>query len=284
MTDLFRRGCVTFTMGIISWFMLSDYPDTAWFLTKEEQQLVCTALRADRAQLPNEPKNWPMFWTGVKDPRTYLWFLMFLSTVLPVYSILLSLPSVVIGLGYAGKQAVLMACPPYAVGFVLVIISGYTSDRYRERFFHLVFGCVMSMIALITLMTVENLHVRYGMYFLQMCMFIPVNMIWAWSANNIAGSNKRAASQAIMYCGANVGGAISGQIYRAEWGPRYVKSHGIICACYAVAMAAGTTLYLTYRNENRRRDREGPVRKPGDMLGTDLGILGDRHPDFRYFL
>ena len=107
--------------------------------------------------------------------------------------------------------------------------------------------------------------------------------MWAWLASNVAGSNKRAAATGLVFSMGNIGGTISGQIYRAEWAPRYVQGHAINLACYAVALVAGTPIWWSYRPDNLARDRaEGPEagvstqeRREG-MLGEDLGDLGDR--------
>ena len=129
-------------------------------------------------------------------------------------------------------------------------------------------------------------------------------------SSNIAGSNKRAAATGFVFSCGNIGGAISGQIYRAAWAPRYVQGHGINLACYVVALLAGTVLWASYRRDNALRaaaqgatsDEEG-VQQHKVMLGEDLGDLGDRcvlslkgvsnaqhaqvidrHPSFRYYL
>jgi nitrate/nitrite transporter NarK len=107
--------------------------------------------------------------------------------------------------------------------------------------------------------------------------------MWAWLASNVAGSNKRAAATGLIFSMGNIGGTISGQIYRAEWAPRYVQGHAINLACYAVALASGAIIWWSYRQDNIARDRsegvEGGVsvkeRREG-MLGEDLGDLGDR--------
>jgi MFS family permease len=90
------------------------------------------------------------------------------KTYIPVYSIILSLPSVVAGLGYKGTHATLMACPPYGFGFVIVLLSGWTTDRFGRRYQHYLAGIIITMVALVVLMTVENLKTRYGMFFLIM--------------------------------------------------------------------------------------------------------------------
>jgi hypothetical protein len=77
---------------------------------------------------------------------------------------------VVAGLGYKGTTATLMACPPYGFGFILVLTTGYTSDRTGDRFWHWIGGVVTASAALIVLMTVSNNVVRYVMFFFMMAM------------------------------------------------------------------------------------------------------------------
>ena len=98
---------------------------------------------------------------------------------------------------------------------------------------------------------------------------------------------------------------MSGQIYRAEWAPRYVQGHAINLGCYALALISGTALWWSYKTDNEKRDREAHEKikrnKQDDLLGEDLGDLGDRcvrsrlatrrgadpwyyrHPHFRYY-
>ena len=253
------------------------------WLSAEEKKMILTILQNDRAQQVDEGFNWTRIKSPFSDWRVWLWVPTFMALVLPVYSVLLSLPSIVADLGYHDNEATLMACPPYVFGVVLVIITGYTSDRYKQRYLHVVAGTLVAMVALVCLITIEDPHVRYWFYFLQMAMFIPVNQIWTWSANNFAGNNRRSVSTAILNCGANIGGAISGQIYRTEWKPRYLNAHYIMLGAYTLGLVFATVLYFTYKAENARRDREHGVRQPGDMEGVDLGDLGDKHPDFRYY-
>ena len=102
--------------------------------------------------------------------------------------------------------------------------------------------------------------------------------MWAWLSSNVAGSNKRAAASGIIFSIGNIGGAISGQIYRAEWAPRYIQGHAINIGCYVVALTAGTILWWSYRTDNARRDAAAGRRvERADMLGDDLGELGDRY-------
>ncbi len=127
-----------------------------------------------------------------------------------------------------------------------------------------------------------------------------------WLGSNVGGANKRATAVGLVFSLGNIGGAVSGQIYRAEWAPRYVQGHAINVGCYVIALIAGTALWWSYKTDNERRDREAGEHDKGgkqdDLLGEDLGDLGDRcvcdrlrhatarltsayrHSSFRYYL
>nr|VWO94072.1 Uncharacterized protein [Ganoderma boninense] len=282
------EGCVTGGLGLLSFLVMPAYPDTARFLSPGEKHVVQRANETDRGQRADERFRGAQVRAAFADWRTWLWGLVYIAIYIPVYSIILSLPSVVTGLGYAGTHATLMACPPYGVGFVIVLIAGWTTDRYGGLFAHFVGAIVVVVVALVVLMTVESLVVRYVMFFFVMFMFIPVSVCWTWLGSNVAGATKRAAALGVVFSLGNIGGAVSGQIYRAEWAPRYVQGHAINVACYAIALVAGAALWWSYKTDNERRDRAAHETvkrtREHDLLGEDLGDLGDRHPSFRYYL
>ncbi|KAI0317176.1 MFS general substrate transporter [Amylostereum chailletii] len=283
------EGCITAGFGLLAYIYMVAYPDTAPFLTARERDIVLLANEADRALKATETFSRTQILSAFKDWRTYLWGVVFLATYIPVYSVILSLPSVVVGLGYKGTTATLMACPPYGFGFVIVLTAGWSIDKFGRRYWHYVGAIGVTLAALIVLMVATNLVVRYVMFFFIMFMFVPISIIWAWLSSNVAGSNKRAAASGLVFSIGNIGGAISGQIYRAEWAPRYVQGHAINVGAYALALIAGTALWWSYRRDNAKRDREAVDQEKarigkGDMLGEELGELGDRHPNFRYYL
>ncbi|KAH8105328.1 MFS general substrate transporter [Cristinia sonorae] len=280
------EGVITTGLGLLAYLVMSSYPADAHWLSAEERDIINLTNESDRALKAREGFSSAQIRSAFTDWRTYAWALMFLGTYIPVYSVVLSLPTVVSGLGYKGTTATLMACPPYGVGFFAVLISGWTVDRYGHLFYHYVAGIGVTIIALIVLMVVENLVARYVMFFFVMFMFVPISVMWAWLSSNVAGSNKRAAAQGFIFSTGNIGGAIGAQIYRAEFAPRYVQGHGINIALYALALASGTIVWWSYKRDNALRNAAASEQDQGlerpDMLGEDLGDLGDRHPRFRY--
>ncbi|KII90140.1 hypothetical protein PLICRDRAFT_53249 [Plicaturopsis crispa FD-325 SS-3] len=280
------EGCITAGFGLLAMIFMCNYPDTASWLTPEERAVILQANEADRALRANEGFDRKQILSAFTDYRTYIWGLIYLATYIPVFSVMLSLPTVISGLGYKGTAATLMATPPYGFSFLAVLGLGWTSDRFHDRYWHFVGGCVVTMAALIVLIISTNDVVRYAMFFPTMCMFVPVSVLWSWLSMNTAGTNKRATATGLVFSMGNIGGAISGQIYRAEWAPRYVQGHAINLACYVVALVFGTLLCWGYKRDNALRDKmaeERDLKGGGTMLGDELGDLGDRHPNFRYY-
>ncbi|KAJ3491628.1 hypothetical protein NLI96_g573 [Meripilus lineatus] len=279
------EGCITTGLGLLSLIFMSAYPNTASWLSTTERDIVLLTNEADRALKPAESFSGAEISSAFKDWRTYVWSLMYIGTYIPVYSVILSLPSVVAGLGYKGTHATLMACPPYGLGFIVVLLVGWSTDKYGHRYWHCFGGIVVTMTALIVLMIARNLVVRYIMFFFVMFMFVPIAVMWAWLSSNVAGANKRAAACGFIFSIGSIGGTVSGQLYRAAWAPRYVQGHAVNLGCYVLALTAGTILWWSYRRDNALRDKAaGHKVDREDMLGDDLGELGDRHPHFRYYL
>ncbi|KAA1476295.1 hypothetical protein DENSPDRAFT_913604 [Dentipellis sp. KUC8613] len=207
-----------------------SYPDNAHFLTDRERQIVLLTNEADRA---------------LKATETFS-----RSQIV----VILSLPTVVTDLGYKNTTATLMACPPYGRRFVVVLAAGWTADKYRHWFWHYVVGVSVTMVALIVLMAVENLVMRYVMFFIIIFMC-------------------GAAAMGFIFSMGNIGGTVSGQIYCAAWAPRYVQGHAINLACYVIALLTRTAPWWSYKRDNALRDlkaaaggdKAGPV-KEGHML------------------
>jgi uncharacterized membrane protein (Fun14 family) len=56
------------------------------------------------------------------------------------------------------------------LGFVVVLITGWTTDKYGSRITHYLIGVSVASIALIVLMATTNLVARYVMFFFVMFM------------------------------------------------------------------------------------------------------------------
>ena len=153
-------------------FFLSASPDTSPWLSTRERSIITLTNEADRALKAREDFSTKQIKSAFTDWRTYVWGLMYFTNYIPVYSVVLGLPTVVTGLGYTGTGATVMAVWPYFLGFAVVLIAGWTTDRWGGRFVHYCASIVVVIVALIVLMIVESDRVRYAMFFLVMFMCV----------------------------------------------------------------------------------------------------------------
>lgn len=109
--------------------------------------------------------------------------------------------------------------------------------------------------------------------------FGQIPAMLSWFSNNIGGHTKRGVATAIIVSLGNIGGAIGGQVYRADDGPHYIRGH-TICACL---MAGAVVIALIFKyllhRINKKRDNLSPEEYAAACKGEDLC---DLHPDFRY--
>ena len=128
------EGLATVLVGIVSFWMVFDFPDEANFLSDIDRQRVIRRLKADQ-QSSAEHENFKMdyFWASVKDWKTWLYAVIYMGCDSPLYAFSLFLPSIISGLGYKSTAAQLLSVPPYAVAAILTISIGYIADRTRQR-------------------------------------------------------------------------------------------------------------------------------------------------------
>jgi hypothetical protein len=107
------EGATTAGLGLLAYLFMTKDSTTASWLTEEERQVILSVNEADRALKAKEAYSSQQILSAFTDWRTYLWGLMYITNYIPVYSIVLSLPTVVTGLGYKGTSATLMSVPPY---------------------------------------------------------------------------------------------------------------------------------------------------------------------------
>jgi len=81
---------------------------------------------------------------------------------------------------------------------------------------------------------------------------------------------------AIGQCGSVLGS----HIFPKADGPRYRKAFAILCILQLLAAFCAVILTISYRIENRRRDRL--YGKPVADARVDMSDLADKAPTFRY--
>ncbi len=303
------EGLLTLVVALASPWFLADFPQDAKFLTPEERKQVVARVNQEQgASSVDTAFEWYYVKDAMKDYRTYLLGLVYLSIAECFFAVSLFTPTIIAELGkWTRAESNLLSTPPFFLAFFVTIGSAYYSDKVRARGIFNVFWMLVTAVGYIILIAndpVTKPGVSYFALFLAVTGASPciANTI-TWSGGTFGPAYKRAAALGfVMSCG-NSAGIISSLTYIATDKPHFYRGHGVALA-FAL-LAAGVSAYLVwdFKRENARRDAlygtasssitpesVGPEAYAEQMrvwglegkTPAEVARLGDKHPGFRY--
>lgn len=81
------EGLATVVLGVISYWMVHDFPDEAKFLSPEDRTRVLRRLQADKqSSAHHEDFKMEYFWASVKDWKTWAFALIYMGADMPLYA------------------------------------------------------------------------------------------------------------------------------------------------------------------------------------------------------
>jgi len=252
------EGILTVIVAIFAKWAINDNPETAEFLDDEERKEVLTRLKLDRTSLADEYDIKYMY-AAFKDWKIWLHMFITIGIYTPLYSVSLFLPTIVKGMGYTNETSQLMSVPPYVAGCVMTIAGGYAADWHKQRGIYLIGFNIIAIIGFVMLIATGPAYpkVQFAGTFFVVCGIYPnVPIGVAWNGNNIGGSTKRAVGIAMHVGFGNLGGVISGFVYRSTEAPRFLSGHGLLIGTTAMSTVLAIWMHIWLRRENARRDRE----------------------------
>jgi ACS family tartrate transporter-like MFS transporter len=138
----------TVVIGIATFFILTDKPEQAKFLTAEERTWLATKLAAER-KAKDVVRTFTL-WQALFDPKVLLLALNYLGIVTASLGMLIFIPQIVKSLGQSSNMMVgWLTMIPYICGAIAMVVWGLISDRMNERRWNLLGGCVVSTAGLV---------------------------------------------------------------------------------------------------------------------------------------
>jgi ACS family tartrate transporter-like MFS transporter len=138
----------TVVIGIATFFILTDKPEQAKFLTAEERTWLATKLAAER-KAKDVVRTFTL-WQALFDPKVLLLALNYLGIVTASLGMLIFIPQIIKSLGQSSNMMVgWLTMIPYICGGIAMVVWGLISDRMNERRWNLLGGCVVSTAGLV---------------------------------------------------------------------------------------------------------------------------------------
>lgn len=127
-------GLATFVCGVLSIWLVHDFPDTARFLSEPERKLVIDRLQADQKfSAGGEGFQWNQIVKASIDWKTWIGALCYMGVDGPLYAFSVFTPTIVQALGYKATAANLISVPIYVFACIVTIAVGFIADRKGNR-------------------------------------------------------------------------------------------------------------------------------------------------------
>ncbi|KAK4214814.1 major facilitator superfamily domain-containing protein [Rhypophila decipiens] len=280
------EGLLTVIIGIISFWMVYDFPDEATFLSAQDRIRVIRRLKLDQQASANHEKFQSKYlWQAFADWKMWLGMMIYAGCDMPLYAFSLFLPTIIQDLGWNTSivRSQLMSVPPYAIAALFTVVIGFVADRTRARGMCNIIVSLLGVAGFSMMLGSEDAAVRYAGTFLGALGIYPcISNTITWMANNTEGVYKRGVVLGFVIGWGNLNGVVSSNIYINS--PFY-EGHGTVMAYMALFLFGGSVLMhvLLKRENNKRRRGERDYWIAG-LTDKEIEALGDRRPDFMYTL
>lgn len=152
-----------------------------------------------------------------------------------------------------------LTAPPYLVGAAISFLVAYSSDRNKERGWHISVPMLIAMIGFIISVATLNVPARYFAAFLYCSgCFAANSMVYSWAASVLNETpEKRACATAIVNLLAQLGNIWSPYFFPASDGPRYVMAMLLMMGFSVLSVVAALSMKVILGRANRRLLEEG---------------------------
>ena len=129
----------TVVIGFVTFFVLTDRPEQATFLTADERNWLVNTIAAERRATESVRKF--TLWQALYNPKVLLLALNYFGIVTASLGMLYFIPQMIKSLGdYSNMTVGWLTMIPYVCGAIAMVVWGRISDRMNERRWNLFVG------------------------------------------------------------------------------------------------------------------------------------------------
>ncbi|KAF8247751.1 MFS general substrate transporter [Wilcoxina mikolae CBS 423.85] len=282
---LIIEGIPTVLMGIITFFILADNPETAWFLTPTEKAFSTLRLSREAESTPSAKR---FHWADVRacfgDWKVWVFAAGQFGQDTMLYGYSTFLPTIIKSIGgWSNAQVQALTIPCYALGAITYLLIARLSDSHQRRGLYTILFSLISILGYITLLTPASSGVHYfGCFLVAMGLYVAVGLPLAWLPNNSPRYGKRTAATGMQLTCGNAAGVMAPFLFPTHDAPRFVKGHAVSLSMVAFGAGCYAVLWWAYRGINRAREEGREDWRVEGLTEEEIRELGDESPKYRY--
>jgi MFS family permease len=253
------EGILTCLLGIAAYWLVVGFPDSvqkSWrFLSAKETQFIVNKVNADRGDANSEPFKLSRFLGAGADIKIWAFALLFFNTTTVTYALAFFLPLILVdGMGFDVGAAQCLVAPPYAFAAIVMVLTGWASDRFRLRGPGIVFNSILALIGLPIMGYADSVAVRYfGVFLVTAGVNSNIPLVMTYQANNIRGQWKRAFCSATLVGFGGIGGIAGSLVFRSQDAPGYHPGLYACIACCLLNLVLVGLLSLKFFRDNKKQ-------------------------------
>lgn len=289
------EGAITCACGIILFFLISDFPEDAKFLSENERKYQVAKLELDQGQsLANQEIGLPEILSVFKDWKVFAAGAMYFGSVVGAYGYAYFATSIIQTMHSDAIAVQVYSIYPWLVSFGGSIIIGIISDFARHRYLFTILTGFISIAGFAMLLGIDavdaegnaiNSNARYaGCFLITLGTYSFMPVMICWTNMNFAGHHRKMVSSAWIVGFGNIGGIVSSFIFMAQEAPTYTRGVWTSLALMLVSLALSTAYFFGLLYENRRRKAGKADAKWEKLSEKEKAMAGDLNPQFVYLL
>ncbi|KAF2798229.1 high-affinity nicotinic acid transporter-like protein [Melanomma pulvis-pyrius CBS 109.77] len=280
------EGIPTFVLGIATWWILPDNPETAYFLNEAERKLAAVRLtRQTGYTVTAAAFHWEDVRAGLKDWKVWAFSFAQFGSDTMLYGFSTFLPTIIRGINPKASAALIqvLTIPCYALGAITYLIAARFSDHQQKRGLYTVIFGLISIVGYAMLISDSSSAVHYaGCFFVAMGLYVCVGLPLAWLPTNCPRYGKRTTATGLQLSIGNCAGIMASFLYPAKEGPRYVRGHAVTMGMVAWAILCYSLLWFYFAKANAKRANGEEDHLVEGMSDEEIAELGDDSPRFVY--
>ncbi|CRK15550.1 hypothetical protein BN1723_010706 [Verticillium longisporum] len=259
------EGAASAFFALTAFFILPNYPQSEngsamWSMTSDMRKVAVARILDDRVEKSEGLSVWHGLKLAVTDVKCYIFIFMNIF-ITSSYGFNNFFPTMVRGFNLGSDNvSLLLTAPPYVWGTIVSFLVAWSSDRKRERGFHIMANLGCSITGFIITVATVNTAARYTAAFLYTSGSFSANaLVYTWAVSSLGQTpEKRAAGGAIVNICGHIGNVISPYFFPDRDAPRFTMAMilQIVFASLALTMAGVSKMYLRKQNSKLRESAE----------------------------
>jgi ACS family tartrate transporter-like MFS transporter len=133
-------------LGLFIFRVMTDKPSRADWLAEDEKNWLQARIEGENREVESAGRLTLMRALG--DPRVVALSMVYLMSVTANYGIVFFMPQIIKGIGLSNMMTGLVSSVPYIIGTIGLIAWGWSSDRNKERRWHLIVASTLGAVGL----------------------------------------------------------------------------------------------------------------------------------------